>query len=142
VTSGRCNQVPIDASPVKSRSVGSVRWHRGGKHGAPEHGRPLPETGPTAEPRVGNRPARGTAIGVVLALVVPAVTPFGLIGGNVVFESVPTALWTWVWNLVHKPLRASYVLAPPELRIEGTRITTGRTHESCSLDRASNAFRP
>jgi len=26
--------------------------------------------------------------------VVPAVTPFGLIGGNVVFESVPTALWT------------------------------------------------
>jgi hypothetical protein len=46
------------------------------------------------------RPVLWTAAGAVLALVLPAVTPFGLIGGNVVFESVPTALWTWVWNTV------------------------------------------
>lgn len=46
------------------------------------------------------RPRTWTAVGVVLALSLPAITPFGLIGGNVVFESVPTALWTWVWNQV------------------------------------------
>lgn len=46
------------------------------------------------------RPLPWTAVGVGLALVLPAATPFGLIGGNVVFESVPTALWTWVWNTV------------------------------------------
>jgi hypothetical protein len=46
------------------------------------------------------RPLPWTAVGVVLALALPAVTPFGLIGGNIVFESVPTALWTWVWNAV------------------------------------------
>jgi hypothetical protein len=46
------------------------------------------------------RPRLWTAVGVVLALGLPTITPFGLIGGNVVFESVPAALWTWVWNVV------------------------------------------
>ncbi|HET7513631.1 MAG TPA: hypothetical protein VFJ60_02360 [Gaiella sp.] len=46
------------------------------------------------------RPLLWTAVGATLALVLPAITPFGLIGGNIVFESVPTALWTWVWNTV------------------------------------------
>jgi hypothetical protein len=110
VTSGRCTQVPIDASPVESRSVGSVRWPREGKHGAPEHGRPLPEAGPTAEPRVGNRPASGTAIGVVLALVVPAVTPFGLIGGERGLRVRADGLVDVGMEPCSQALRASYVL--------------------------------
>jgi hypothetical protein len=46
------------------------------------------------------RPLVWTTLGVALGLVLPAVLPFGLIGGNIVFEVVPTAFWTWVWNLV------------------------------------------
>jgi hypothetical protein len=48
------------------------------------------------------RPRVWTAVGIVLALVLPALLPFGLIGGNLVFEEVPTALWSWVWTAVHE----------------------------------------
>jgi hypothetical protein len=47
------------------------------------------------------RPLAWTAVGAGLALVLPAVLPYGLIGGNIVFEEVPTALWSWVWTVVH-----------------------------------------
>jgi hypothetical protein len=46
------------------------------------------------------RPSRWTATGVVLALVLPAILPFGLIGGNIVFEAVPTAFWSWTWTMI------------------------------------------
>ena len=46
------------------------------------------------------RPFLWTAVGVALALVLPAVLPFGLITGNLVIEGVPTALWSWVWAFV------------------------------------------
>lgn len=46
------------------------------------------------------RPALPTAIGAVSALALAAVLPFGLIGGNVVAEEVPVALWSWVWDTV------------------------------------------
>ena len=46
------------------------------------------------------RPLPWTAAGVALALVLPALLPFGLIGGNIVVEEVPTALWSWLWTLV------------------------------------------
>ena len=46
------------------------------------------------------RPVRSTATGVALALVLPAILPFGLIGGNVVFEAVPTAFWSWLWTVI------------------------------------------
>jgi hypothetical protein len=46
------------------------------------------------------RPLRWTATGVALALVLPAILPFGLIGGNVVFEAVPTAFWSWTWTMI------------------------------------------
>jgi hypothetical protein len=38
---------------------------------------------------------------VALGLVLPAILPFGLIGGNIVFEEVPTALWSWAWTALH-----------------------------------------
>jgi hypothetical protein len=47
------------------------------------------------------RPFRWTAVGVALGLVLPAILPFGLIGGNIVFEEVPTALWSWAWTALH-----------------------------------------
>ena len=45
------------------------------------------------------RPLVSTAVGVALALLLPAILPFGLIGGNIVFEEVPTALWSWAWSV-------------------------------------------
>jgi len=48
------------------------------------------------------RPLPWTAVGVGLALLLPAILPFGLIGGNIVFEEVPTALWSWAWSAVHE----------------------------------------
>jgi hypothetical protein len=47
------------------------------------------------------RPVVWTAVGVALSLLLPAMLPFGLIGGNIVFEEVPTALWSWVWTTIH-----------------------------------------
>lgn len=44
------------------------------------------------------RPALATGGGVALALVLPAILPYGLIAGNIVAETVPTALWSWVWT--------------------------------------------
>lgn len=46
------------------------------------------------------RPPVLTAVSALVALVLPAVLPFGLIGGNLVLEVVPTALWAWVWDAV------------------------------------------
>jgi hypothetical protein len=46
------------------------------------------------------RPLAATAVGAALALVLPAVLPFGLVGGNIVVEEVPTALWSWAWTVV------------------------------------------
>jgi hypothetical protein len=43
------------------------------------------------------RPPLPTAVGCVLALVLPAVTPYGLIAGDNVVEYVPTALWSATW---------------------------------------------
>jgi hypothetical protein len=47
------------------------------------------------------RPVVWTAAGAAIALVLPAVVPFGMVGGNVVFEEVPTAFWSWTWTVVH-----------------------------------------
>ena len=46
------------------------------------------------------RPLPLTATCVALALALPAILPFGLIGGNLVVEVVPTALWSWAWTVV------------------------------------------
>lgn len=46
------------------------------------------------------RPRLWTSLGVALGLILPAILPFGLIGGNIVFEEVPTALWSWLWTVV------------------------------------------
>jgi hypothetical protein len=46
------------------------------------------------------RPLLPTAAGIGLALVLAATLPFGLLGGNIVFEEVPTALWSWVWTVI------------------------------------------
>ena len=46
------------------------------------------------------RPMPLTAGCLVLALVLPAILPFGLIGGGLVIEVVPTALWSWIWTAV------------------------------------------
>jgi hypothetical protein len=46
------------------------------------------------------RPVVWTAVGVALALALPAILPFGLIGGNLVMEVAATALWSWVWTVV------------------------------------------
>jgi hypothetical protein len=46
------------------------------------------------------RPVVWIAIGAVLAVVLAAVLPFGMVGGSIVFEAVPTALWSWVWTAV------------------------------------------
>ena len=46
------------------------------------------------------RPPVLTTASALLALVLPATLPFGLIGGNLVLEVVPTALWSWVWDVV------------------------------------------
>lgn len=46
------------------------------------------------------RPLAATAAGAALALVLPAVLPYGLVGGNIVVEEVPTALWSWAWTVV------------------------------------------
>jgi hypothetical protein len=48
------------------------------------------------------RPVIWAAVGAALGLVLPAILPFGLIGGNIVFEEVPTALWSWVWTAVNE----------------------------------------
>ena len=37
---------------------------------------------------------------LALALALPAILPFGLIGGGLVIEVVPTALWSWTWTVV------------------------------------------
>jgi len=47
------------------------------------------------------RPLPWAAAGVALALLLPAILPFGLVGGNIVFEEVPTALWSWLWTVFH-----------------------------------------
>lgn len=46
------------------------------------------------------RPLVWLAVGVALSLVLAVSLPFGLIGGNLVLEAVPTALWSWVWTTV------------------------------------------
>ncbi len=46
------------------------------------------------------RPPVLTAVSALVALVLPASLPFGLIGGNLVLEVVPTALWSLVWDVV------------------------------------------
>ena len=46
------------------------------------------------------RPLLWTAVGAGLALALPAILPFGLVGGNLVLEAVPTATWSWVWTVV------------------------------------------
>jgi hypothetical protein len=46
------------------------------------------------------RPMPLTAACLALALVLPAILPFGLIGGNLVIEVAPTALWSWVWTTI------------------------------------------
>jgi len=43
------------------------------------------------------RPLPWIAIGVVLVLALPAVTPYGLIAGDSVVEYAPTALWSGAW---------------------------------------------
>jgi dolichyl-phosphate-mannose-protein mannosyltransferase len=46
------------------------------------------------------RPFLLTAASAGLALALAAILPFGLVGGNIVVEEVPTALWSWVWTVV------------------------------------------
>ena len=46
------------------------------------------------------RPFAWTATGVVVALALPAVTPYGLIAGDSVVEYVPTALWSEAWTFL------------------------------------------
>lgn len=46
------------------------------------------------------RPRLLTAGGVVAGLALTAFTPFGLLTGDIVFEYVPTALWSSVWTFV------------------------------------------
>jgi hypothetical protein len=46
------------------------------------------------------RPFLWTATGVVLALALPAVTPYGLFVGDSVVEYVPTALWSGAWEFL------------------------------------------
>jgi len=46
------------------------------------------------------RPRRWIGVGAALGLVLPATLPFGLVTGYIVIETVPTALWSWVWDVV------------------------------------------
>ena len=46
------------------------------------------------------RPYVWTALGVVLALALPAVPPYGLVAGNSVVEYVPSALWSEAWTFL------------------------------------------
>jgi hypothetical protein len=46
------------------------------------------------------RPLAWTVVGVALALGLPALVPFGMIGGDLAIEVVASALWSWVWNVV------------------------------------------
>ena len=46
------------------------------------------------------RPLPLTAAASRSPSLLPAILPFGLIGGNLVVEVVPTALWSWVWTVV------------------------------------------
>lgn len=46
------------------------------------------------------RPLVPTALGLVAGLTLVAVTPYGLLVGDIVFEYVQTALWSWVWTTV------------------------------------------
>lgn len=46
------------------------------------------------------RPLLSTTIGVVLALALPAIPPYGLIASDIVIEYVPSALWSGAWTLL------------------------------------------
>jgi len=46
------------------------------------------------------RPYAATAIGVLLALALPAIPPYGLVAGNNVVEYVPSALWSGAWTFL------------------------------------------
>lgn len=46
------------------------------------------------------RPYLWTATGVLLALALPALPPYGLIAGDIVVEYVPSALWSGVWTFL------------------------------------------
>jgi hypothetical protein len=46
------------------------------------------------------RPYLWTATGVLLALALPAIPPYGLIAGDIVVEYVPSALWSGVWTFL------------------------------------------
>jgi hypothetical protein len=67
------------------------------------------------------RPLPWAATGVLLALVLPAMTPYGLIAGNNVVEYAPTALWSGAWAFLE-----GYPIVDGRRALVATRRRAGR----------------